>query len=285
MASYALSDGERARRLASFRLDGIRMNHDFAATPRHLIFFCAPVSFSLFKALLGRDVASSARFEADRGTEIVVVPIDDPSRIVRFTVPAFYMEHVPNAYELPGGEIAVDYTHYRHLRDVEDYVGTIATGSPKRSLVGTLRRAIVDPKAKTFRTEVLVDESVEMPRVSPLVEASKHRFAYCVSGADRGPWQGLMKLDAETGRVERYEPGWDQYPSEAVFVPKAGGCAEDDGWLLTLVCDAKSRTSHLQVLDASRFGDGPVARCHFDQIIPLGFHGAWAPYSEVALAR
>jgi carotenoid cleavage dioxygenase-like enzyme len=62
-----------------------------------------------------------------------------------------------------------------------------------------------------------------------------------------------------------------------VFVPREKGRAEDDGWLLTLVFDARSQTSHLQVLDASRFADGPVARCHFDQVIPFGFHGAWAP--------
>jgi carotenoid cleavage dioxygenase-like enzyme len=190
------------------------------------------------------------------------------------------MEHVVNAYDLPGGAIAIDYTHYDHLSDIEDFVGTITSGAPKRPFACTLRRAIVDPKAKTFRTEVLIDEPVEMPRVSPLVEASKHRFAYCTTASDNGPWRGLSKVDVETGRLDRYEPGPEQYPSEAVFVPRSGASAhgrEDDGWLLTLVFDAKSQTSHLQVLDAARFGEGPVARCHFDQIIPLGFHGAWAP--------
>jgi carotenoid cleavage dioxygenase-like enzyme len=283
---YTLPDGQRARRIASFTIPGQRMNHDFAVTPRYLVFFFAPVYYSVWKALLGHGIASSAVFDEAQGTEIVVVPIDDPARVVRFTVPAFYMEHVANAQELPGGRIAIDYTHYAHLRDIEDYVGSVITGAPRRPLACSLRRAVVDLAAKTFETEVLLDEAAEMPRVSPLVETLRHRFAYAVSttgGSASAPFHSLLKLDVETGRVERYAPGPDQYPSEAVFVPRenapgrARSRSEDDGWLLTMVFDARSGTSHVQVLDAARFGDAPLARCHFAQVIPLGFHGAWAP--------
>jgi all-trans-8'-apo-beta-carotenal 15,15'-oxygenase len=276
---YALPDGERARRIGSFALDGARINHDFAVTPRHLIFFCAPVYISLASAIRRQGIATTAKFDAAKGTEIVIVPIDDPSRIVRFTVDAFYMEHILNAFELPGGEIAIDYTHYADLRAVEDWAGSIMTGAPKRALDGDLRRAIVNPNAKTLRTEILLDDPAEMPRVSPLVEASRHRYAYCVAETrgTAGPWDAVLKLDTATSRVERYTPGPGRYPSEAVFVPRDEAGAEDDGFLLTLVFDARSRTSHLEVLDASHLDGGPIASCHFDQAIPFGFHGAWAP--------
>ena len=44
-----------------------------------------------------------------------------------------------------------------------------------------------------------------------------------------------------------------------------------------LVLDGASGTSSLQVLDASRIDTGAIARCHFDQAIPFGFHGIWDP--------
>jgi all-trans-8'-apo-beta-carotenal 15,15'-oxygenase len=274
---FALADGLRTKRIASFDIDGQRVNHDFAVTPRHLVFFIAPFYLSPWNLLMGRGPASSASYRVDEGTEVVVVPIDDPSNVVRFRVPTFYMEHVINAFELPGGEIAIDYTHYEHVRDLEDFVGSVATGAPTRAAKGTVRRAVVNPSQKTLRSEVLLDETAELARVSPRVESTRHRFSYLVSFAENAPSTSLLKLDGESGSVTRYAPGREQYPSEAIFVPREGGGAEDDGWLLTMVLDARSRTSHLQILDAARLDAGPIARCHFDQVIPFGFHGAWAP--------
>lgn len=283
---YALRDGDRARRIASFAIEGQRMNHDFAVTSRHLVFFFAPVYFSLWSALMGRGFISGSKYRAERGTEVAVVPIDDPSKVVRFRVPAFYMEHVVNAFELPGGEIAVDYIHYEHLRDLEDFVSGLPSGTPKRPLASTLRRAIVNVSTKTVRIENQLDEAVELPRVSPLVETNVHRFSYAVSFKDgASPPLEILKHDLKGGAVERYAPGPDRYPSEAVFIPRkgagerrgSGSQSEDDGWLLTLVLDAKRGTTDLEVLDAARLANGPIARCHFEQAIPFGFHGVWNP--------
>ena len=81
----------------------------------------------------------------------------------------------------------------------------------------------------------------------------------------------------ESGGVEAYEPGGDCVPGEGVFVPRPDGTAEDDGWLLSMVYDGREDRSRLEVLDARRIGDGPIAACHFDHPVPLGFHGAFAP--------
>jgi all-trans-8'-apo-beta-carotenal 15,15'-oxygenase len=275
---YALKDGAKAERISSFLIRGSRMNHDFAVTDRHLVFFFAPLYISVWNALLRRPLVSSAKWRAEEGTEIAIVPIDDPSRVVRFTVPAFYMEHVVNAFELPGGAIAIDYIHYDHIRDFEDYVGGLVSGTPKGPLRSSIRRAVVNPKAKTLHHEASLDEAVELPRVSPKLETSRHRFVYAVA-FDRtdAPPGAILKHDVETGRVQRYVPGVDHYPSESVFVPREGGTDEDDGWLLMLVLDAGSNTSRLEVLDAARLDAGPIARCHFEQAIPFGFHGLWDP--------
>ncbi len=275
---YALADGERARRLATFSIPGTRMNHDFAVTDRHLVFFFAPMWISVWSALFKKPLVSSAKWRAEQGTEIVIVPIDDPGRVIRFTTDAFYMEHVVNAFELPGGAIAIDYIHYDHVRDLEDFVGGLVSGAPKRALASTIRRAVVSPRDATIRFEASLDESVELPRVSPLFETKRHRFTYAVSFADATtPPTAILKHDLDTGRVERWTPGAERYPSEAIFIPKTAASSEDDGWLLSLVLDASAGTSSLQVLDATRLEAGAIARCHFEQAIPFGFHGIWDP--------
>ena len=66
-----------------------------------------------------------------------------------------------------------------------------------------------------------------------------------------------------------------RYGGEPVFVPRPGASDEDDGWVLTMVYDARRDRSALEVLDARAIDAGPVATCHFDHAIPFGFHGAW----------
>lgn len=45
---------------------------------------------------------------------------------------------------------------------------------------------------------------------------------------------------------------------------------------LDLVFDPESETSYLAILDGQRLEEGPVAKAHFDQTIPLTFHGVFA---------
>jgi len=278
--AYELPDDGEARRIATFKLDGARLNHDFAATDRYLVFAFAPQALSLYSVLFaGKAPVGSATWNASRGTEIVVVPIDCPDLIRRFRVDAFLLEHVVNAFE-QGDEVVLDYTHYPDADGLERFVGGLTAGRVDAPLRSEIRRAVIHPGRDSLRSEVVLPRAVELPRVSPRVEGSRHRFAYYVGFAARAAdafLGALLKQDVETGRVETWEPGDRRYPGEGVFVPDPEGKREDDGWLLSMVYDARADRSHLAVLDARAIGDGPVASCHFDHAIPFGFHGAWAP--------
>jgi carotenoid cleavage dioxygenase-like enzyme len=227
----------------------------------------------------GKAPVGSATWNAAEGTEIVVVPIDCPDLVRRFRVDAFLLEHVVNAFE-QGDEIALDYTHYPDADGLERFVGGLTAGRVDAPLRSEIRRAFIHPGRDTLRTEVVLPRAVELPRVSPLVEGGRHRYAYYVGFATHAgdaPFGALLEQDVETGGVETWEPGDGRYAGEGVFVPDPEGKSEDDGWLLSMVYDARSDRSHLAVLDARAIGDGPVASCRFDHAIPFGFHGAWAP--------
>jgi carotenoid cleavage dioxygenase-like enzyme len=274
---YALPDEGRARRIATFTLDGIRLNHDFAVTENHLVFAFAPHYLSLVNTvLLRRPPFASAKWRAARGTEIVVIPIDKPTTICRFRADAFLLEHVVNAFE-EGGRLVVDYTHYAHADGLEQFVGGLTRGRVDAPLQSEIRRMRVDVAHEKVESETILARAVELPRVSPRVECRRHRHAYM--GGFRSPAEGpfgvLIKHDLETGRVDTYDPGSRAYLGEGVFVPRHGATAEDDGWVLTMVYDANADASRLEVLDARRIADGPLASCAFEQAIPFGFHGVF----------
>jgi len=287
--AYELPDDGAARHLATFAVDGVRLCHDFAVTERHLVFAIAPQFMSLVRTvLLGKPPVASALWKPTRGTEIVVVPLDAPATIRRFHVDAFMLEHVVNAFE-DGDALVVDYTHYDEADGLERFVGGLVSGRVDAPLRSELRRLRIQPDRDAVASEVLLRRPVELPRVSPRVDAEPHRFVYCVEFAATGaaaatkdasagaPFQRLLKLDAASGRVETYEPGPQRYVGEGVFVPRRGGSGEDDGWLLAMTYDARADRSSLEILDARAMAAGPIATCHFDQPIPLGFHGAWEP--------
>jgi len=276
---YALAPGS-ARTIATFSFDGMRMVHDFVATDRHLLFVISPLFLRILPMVLKRGgPVDCAEWRAGEGTEIVIVPLDDPRAIARFHVDAFHLEHTVNAFSR-GDELVFDFIHYDDYDGLERFVGGLARGVVRAPLGSSVRRATVDVRARTLRMETRLARPCELPRVSPSVDAAPHRWAYLAGHASAAasgaaPFDALLKLDVDTGEVATWAPGPGRYPSEAVFVPCARARAEDDGHLLTLVYDADTDASHVAVLDARDLR--PVAKAMFDHAIPFGFHGAWAP--------
>jgi carotenoid cleavage dioxygenase len=127
---------------------------------------------------------------------------------------------------------------------------------------------------------------VDFPLVNPNFEGQKHRHGYCSAAKlEESITSGLPVFSA----IEKYtfsEFGGvvtEQHvlPSgcgggEASFVPRPGGQAEDDGWLLVYTQDEEGG-SELRIIDAQDFTGRPVARVALPQRVPFGFHGTWAP--------
>jgi carotenoid cleavage dioxygenase-like enzyme len=64
---------------------------------------------------------------------------------------------------------------------------------------------------------------------------------------------------------------------EAVFVPRAAGADESDGWLLLLAYSSDTDTSALYILHADDVTAEPQAVVHLPRRVPAGFHGNWVP--------
>jgi all-trans-8'-apo-beta-carotenal 15,15'-oxygenase len=266
---YELPDAGPARRLGSVRLPAPVMLHDFAVSERHAIFFVSPVRIDVPRALTGLGTFQSIfRWEPRHGSEIIVVPLDAPADVVRFTVPAFHQFHFANAFE-DGGAIFVDYCRYP---DFASYaaVNDIDGGGAAALEQARLHRARIDPRARTITSAPLVDVPCDFPQVRAGDEGARHRQVWAAD-ADLG---GILRIDTEGGAIDRHRVG----ATEAVTEPVLAGPRGE--WALTLGHDAARDRAFLAVFRSEHLSDGPVAKCWFAHHVPITFHGAWGASSS-----
>lgn len=279
---YAFPDEGPARRLGNVALPGSMMVHDFMATERHLVFLLCPVYLRLAPMVFrGHSYVEALRWRPERGTEVLVVPIDDPSAVTRFVVEPHYLFHFANAFESGDGRITVDFVHYPDFPIINRWLTELIEPGPVHTAIdGTLVRGQLDLRRESLELEPLL-ESCEFPRVAPAVEGGRHRFAYLAAHAQRegvrpGAQDHLVKYDFERGEQAVWDFGPETYPSEPVFVPDPARAGDEDGgWLLSVVYDGSRDRSCLGVVDAGHPEAGVLARAWFDHHVPPSFHGNW----------
>lgn len=280
--AFVLRPDGSAGLITTLPLDFSTVIHDFAVTERALIVFVPPLPLALLRTLFGMgSFAENLRWEADRGTEVIVIPLDAPASPIRFRVPAFFAWHIGNAFERDG-ELVVDLVRYRDFPVTNDWISSLMHGGPTTDADGILTRARIDPKRHTLQFEPLRDRTGEFPRVAPSVDAAPNETVYWTEHSTpevgrSGPPDTIVRVDTPSGRHDAFTFPRGQWPSEGVFVPRPGGSREDDGWIVALVYEAASHTSHWAVLDAAHLADGPIARAHLEHHVPLSFHGTWVP--------
>jgi carotenoid cleavage dioxygenase len=126
--------------------------------------------------------------------------------------------------------------------------------------------------------ERLFDAISEFPMVHHERLGRRHRYVWSATGVPG--WflfDGLVRMDLETGAEQRWRYPDGVYASEAPMVPRPGATAEDDGWVVTFVSDTVRDRSECHVFDAARIADGPIARVALPERISAGTHACWAP--------
>jgi all-trans-8'-apo-beta-carotenal 15,15'-oxygenase len=266
---YELPWDGRARRLCTIPLRMPVMLHDFAVGARHAVFFVSPARIDIRRALFGRrSFGDIVRWEPERGVEVIVVPLDAPERVSRFTVPAFYQWHFAGV-RARGHELVV---HYARYDDLTSFGELASSGITQR---GALHEAIVDPIGHTLSSRPVWDGASEFPVIDPRFEGGTPSEVLLLS--DAGDESAIARVELASGRARTVRLGERCMGSEPIFVPRSESAPECDGWVLTLVYDDAIDASHLAILDTARLEDGPIARCHFETHVPMTFHGVWLP--------
>lgn len=269
---YELPDAGPPRHLGRVPLAGPPMLHDFIATPTHLVFFVSPVRVDVARVLTARGSFDDLfRWRPEHGTEVICVPIDRPTEVVRFTVAPFFQWHFANAFTR-GGELVIDYVRYADFRSFGELGALGAHQGPGSAAPvvenGTLHRATIDLAARTLRSEPVCDQPCEFPTVASGHAGTAAPTTYVVLG----DLAAIGAIDAR-GHVTRHALPAGQCITEPLHV-----AAKDGPGHLVALGHTPDR-AFVAVYDAARIPDGPVARVWLDHHVPITFHGTWVQAS------
>lgn len=245
--------------------------HDCMITKNFVIILDLPVTFSMKSLLAGH--VFPYRWNPEHRARVGLLPREGKgSETIWCDVDPAYVFHPCNAFETPDGKVILDVCAHTNMFSTEGH-GPDSQQTP-------FERWTVDPAARHVIRTVLDPDSQEFPRPNEAFIGKPYRFAYTMAlpnGGDPSFLNNtrLYKHDLETGTRETHEFGTGHIPGEFVFVAKAGGSAEDDGWLMGYVVNVKAETTELVILDAASFTSMPQAVVHIPHRVPPGFHGNW----------
>ncbi|WP_426753478.1 carotenoid oxygenase family protein [Myxococcus sp. Y35] len=267
---YALPDDGVPSKLGTVEAPWHSMVHDFMATERHLILFVGPVKLNLLRAMLGLgDVTQLFQWKPELGARLIVVPLDAIDSPRTFELDPFWTWHFANAFEDAEGP-CVDLCRYPEFSLEE--IGELESNGP----LPLLTRVKLDLKSGKAHEATLCDIPCDFPQVHPRVHGARYGTLFAQTerrGQDR-VIPGVTRIDLERGASSEWTPPAGHLPSEPVLVPR--GEAQDDAFVLDLVYDSTTDHSYVAVLDGQHLDGGPLATVHFEQAIPVTFHGCFA---------
>jgi carotenoid cleavage dioxygenase-like enzyme len=246
------------------------MMHDFAITENYTIFMDLPLTINPERAQRGEPIMM---FERDRPSRFGIVPRHgDNSNIRWFESPACYVFHTLNAYE-EGDEVVLIACR---MSSTTVLISSDSQPDPDAD-IPRLYRWRFNLNTGKVREEMLDDVVSEFPRINENLVGRQNRYGYTskITYTPVALFEGIIKYDFSSGKSQTHEFGQGRYGGEAVFAPRTGATAEDDGWLMTFVHDESSDTSELVVVNAQDVTAEPVARVIIPQRVPYGFHGTW----------
>jgi carotenoid cleavage dioxygenase len=270
-------------------LPGPRLPHDMAITENYSILMDLPLFFTEQAVRQGRWRVS---FRRDIPARFAVIPRRGGADDVRwFEADPCYIYHTVNAWE-EGNEVVMIACKVLEPLPAPEYErdGFWAHMMANLRVRARLVRWRFNLDTGATLEEPIDDRSSEFPTMNMSRLGRRTRYAYNMSIPDTPTLllDGLIKYDTDTGKAESHDFGPGRHGSEAVFAPRSGSGAsapieqtEDDGYVLTMVSDAREGRSEVLVYDARAVSAGPMVRVRLPQRVPLGFHACWMPGGQL----
>lgn len=240
------------------------MVHDTSITKNWVLVYDLPVTAN--PGLAEQGFRFPMQWNPGYGARVGLLPRTGGAEdIVWVDVPLCYVFHPMNAYETQDGQISVDVCRYDRMFD-GNFNGPFAS-----DLELTLDRWRIDPVRRTVSIDRIDDRAQEFPRCHPGLEGKPYQYGYAVEVRGQS-FPQIFKHDLKSGTAVAHDLG-GRSTGEAVFVPREGATAEDDGYLMSWVYDPSADVSEFLVLDAQAMEQ--VASVRLPVRVPYGFHGSW----------
>jgi carotenoid cleavage dioxygenase-like enzyme len=274
-SAYVLKRG--SKELARVPVAKPAYMHSFALTSRYAVLTEAPFVVEPVKLVTDWEpFIRNYRWTSGEPTRFHVIDLSTGRLRATLETDPFFVFHHVNAFDDGAGRLVVDLLAYRDASVIDQlYIKKLrARENPEAP---RLTRFSLDLGRKRVESDVITEVRMELPRVAyGRANARSYRYAYGVGlrGSSSGFLDQLVKVDVRSGSVRTWRSR-GCFPGEAVFVPAPGGTREDDGVALSVVLDARRKTSFLLVLDPRTYEE--IARAPVPQHVPFGFHGAVFP--------
>jgi carotenoid cleavage dioxygenase len=260
------------------------MVHDFAVTDSHIIVPFFPLITDLEVVKAG---GPYYQWHPDKKSFYAVVPRRGrPDEVRWFEGPTVSAGHMMNAVT-DADSVHLDVCLYDG--NCFDFFPS-RDGSPFKPAPPLLTRMSFNLRTEQLEMRRLMNAPCEMPKIDDRWMGKAYRYGYVICrppGAVAGSvgMGAIGRIDHDTGVLTTWTPGPDSGVQEPVFVARAPGAPEGDGYLLVLVNRLAQLRSDLAILDASRIEAGPVALIRIPTRVRATFHGMWVPQTTLATGR
>lgn len=281
---YKISPEMKVVDRVNLPLDQLCFLHDFALTERYAVFFQSSIVFgSLLTATLGlNSMAESIRFDPSMPSKILVVDLKHMRLVQTLDIPPMAIVHFSNAYQ-QGRDLIVDgmktttFEVNKHMRNVFTPDVDFSSG------VGDYTRFVINIEKGTVREEPVSDQILpgEFPQWDRASTTYKNRYTVSCTYVDNGTkkyFNGVQKIDLETGEVQVHDFGPYRFTGEPLMVRKQSAKKEDEGvfYLISYVYNGNEDRSEVVVIDAEEMQQ-ELAVIKLKHHVPQGFHGIFTP--------
>jgi carotenoid cleavage dioxygenase-like enzyme len=273
-----LSPGERVpRTLARWKTKQAGYTHAFALAPGHAVVWECALRANALAFRFGKgSYKDNFRWQPEGGSQIHAVALDGSGTRRTWQVPPMMAFHATQAWAEDNGDLVLEVSIYDDARIFDDLLlESRRRGLPLRGLPRLVRYRLSAGKGEA-EPEAL-DVPLELQQVHPArVGVARARVCW---GAGMGPGGAFndrtLRVDLDSGRVVTWQrEGGAAVQLEPLFVPRPGGSDDDDGVLLVPTLADGDATSVIAVLDARSLDC--AALLHAPQVVPFGFHAAFA---------
>ncbi|KAL4889467.1 carotenoid oxygenase [Aspergillus ambiguus] len=290
ICTYAIDPNGRISNEHWFKQDKPGWPHDGWITDNWIILSNMPFSVNSDEVMkAGGDYW---RFIPDQLSELLVTPRYanapshsdwKPGEFRKYTAPHGLIIHTGNAWEEEGGILKLE-SHFVSFNvfpffNPEDYEG------PKGKPSGDWLRWTVDLSrpdgAALSPPETLLEGLFDFPIFDERMTGRKTKIVYlggmmAPDGHPRPRFNGIIKLNTETGEKFIFYASKDGAVAEPAYIPRGPDCDEGDGWLIFYIERDSSPKGELVILDTNDFSK-PVAIAQLPFQTRNQVHGNWVP--------
>jgi len=255
------------------------LTETYAVLPEPSLRFAFKEFFGEHESAFYFDAEAPLRFGLMRRTKRKsLLPRPDADKIVWVEADApGHIWHTVNAWEETRTDGGSDLVLIAPV--FPDYPPDVPIHTP-REPHATLTRFRIDAETGALtERRALSPEFYERPTINPRWLGKPQRYAYLIDEGREGYMgKGVVKYDLiEETPVAAFDYG-DAYGGEALFVPRRGAAAEDDGYLVELLM--REHSAELLILDAATMAE--AARIPLPARVPFGVHACWLTPEDIA---